>query len=140
MNKDVSKIVVSQRIRNRIIEYFDLASSKERLFEYQDNVKFVNILNELANQWEDWFSFEGYKKGWYVEPIYTKEESAALLSYHKLWDIVFDELPAEIQTIEQFVNSSWWPRVQGKAESGLAIFMKRGYFNEEKPEKHYARK
>ncbi len=139
MNKDVPEIVVSQRIRNRIMEYFDLASSKEALFEYQDNVKSVNILNELANQWEDWFSIEGFKKGWYVEPTYTKEECDALLSYHKLWDRVFDELPAEIETIEQFVNSNWWTRVQEKSKSGLAIFMKRGYFNEEEPEKHNGR-
>jgi hypothetical protein len=139
MNKEVSEIVVSQRIRNRIMEYFELASSKEGLLEYQDKIKSVNILSELANQWEDWFSIEGFKKSQYVEPIYTKEECNALLLYHETWNKVFDEIPTEIETIEQFVNSSWWSIVQGKAKSGLAVFMKRGYFNEEEPEKHNGR-
>jgi hypothetical protein len=132
MNKEISQTVVDQRVRNRIIEYFELVSDKNKLLEYQNNVDFVNVLSELVNQWEDWFSIDGYKNGWYDIPIYTKEERKALLSYHCLWSTVVHEMPNNIQTINHFLCSDWWLKIQKKAKSCLIIFMDRGFLDEDR--------
>lgn len=42
--------LVAQRIRNRIIEYLELASS----FEAQQHAPIAHVPNEVINQWEDW--------------------------------------------------------------------------------------
>ena len=48
-----SERLVAQRIRNRIIEYLELAASYAAQEEYQ-RVAPINVPSEVMNQWEDW--------------------------------------------------------------------------------------
>ena len=83
MNEIVPDIVIAQRIRNYLIQYFELASSEHELLEYQRNVPIAQVLVELVEQLEDSFVFEHVKDGWYKEPTYTQEEINAVLNLKK---------------------------------------------------------
>lgn len=48
-----SRRVIEQRVRNRIIEYVELASSFEAQQEYERDVPIAHIPYEVINQWED---------------------------------------------------------------------------------------
>jgi hypothetical protein len=49
-----SRRVVEQRVRNRIIEYLEPASSFEAQQQYERDVAIAHVPYELINQWEDW--------------------------------------------------------------------------------------
>jgi hypothetical protein len=49
-----SRRVVEQRVRNRIIEYLELASSFETQQGYERDVPIAHISYEVISQWEDW--------------------------------------------------------------------------------------
>ena len=46
--------VVEQRVRNRVIEYLELAASFQEQQEYERNAPIAHIPYEVINQWEDW--------------------------------------------------------------------------------------
>lgn len=47
--------IVEQRIRNRVIEYFEMVSSFAAQQAYEEmGPPFVNVPYEVINQWEDW--------------------------------------------------------------------------------------
>lgn len=46
--------IAIQRIRNRVIEYLELASSFDNQSAYQAAVPYIHVPNEIINQWEDW--------------------------------------------------------------------------------------
>ena len=50
-----SRQLVHQRIRNRLIEYFELLSSEADLLDYEASVP-INLFAEIINQWEDWLA------------------------------------------------------------------------------------
>ena len=131
MSSNIPQKIVSQRIRNRNIEYFELASDENELIEYQKKVPYINVLTEFINQWEDFFCIDGVSKGWYVNPTYTDEEVATLISFHKVWDRIFSELPESIDNIQDYLSSKWWPPIKESASRSLAIFLKRGKLSED---------
>ncbi len=46
--------IVAHRVRNRVIEYLELAASPGEQRRYEAAVPLVHVPNELINQWEDW--------------------------------------------------------------------------------------
>jgi hypothetical protein len=50
---DASDRLFEQRIRNRIIEYLELAASFEAQREYEQGVPIAHIPYEVISQWED---------------------------------------------------------------------------------------
>jgi hypothetical protein len=134
MEEHVPQQVVDRRLRNHIIEYLKMASSRDELLEYQRNAP-VNVLNELINQWEDWVYLDLFPKRdvaeEYPSPTYTDEERMAIVAYHKVWKEVADRIPAKIKTLEQFLETPLWPILAEAASKSLAIFQKRGKLAEE---------
>ena len=43
MDEGVPEMVLNQRVRNWIMEYFELASSRDNLLEYQREVPYVSV-------------------------------------------------------------------------------------------------
>ena len=58
MEEKVPDIVIDQRARNGLIQYFELASSEELLLKYQRDAPIAQVLVELVEQFEDWFKIE----------------------------------------------------------------------------------
>ena len=133
MNETVPDIVIAQRIRNNLIQYFELASSEHELLEYQRNVPIAQVLVELVEQLDDSFVFEHVKDGWYKEPTYTQEEINAVLNFKEIWEMLID-LPDYADSIGNLLSSNYWPPFQKEAERTLKVFMKRGYLSEDEPE------
>ena len=133
MEEKVSDIVIDQRVRNGLIQYFELASSEELLLKYQRDVPIAQVLVELVEQFEDWFKLEHIKDGWYKEPTYTKEEIASILRFSEIWEMLLD-LPEYVDSIGNFLSSKYWPPFQKEAKQTLEVLMKRGYLSDEKEE------
>jgi hypothetical protein len=133
MNGPVPDIVIDQRIRNNLIQYFELASSEHNLLEYQRNVPIAQALVELVEQLEDSFDFEHVKDGWYKAPTYTQEEIDAVLNFKEIWEMLIG-MPEYVDSIGNFLSSNYWPPFQKGAERTLKVFMKRGYLSADEPE------
>ena len=81
MTEKPSKEVIDRCVRNRIIEYFELVSSAELQKKYQARVPYVNVSNELFNQWDDWVPYQN--PGEHLsEPVFTEAEQEAIVSFH----------------------------------------------------------
>ena len=133
MEEKIPDIVIAQRIRNGLIQYFELASSENELLKYQREAPIAQVLVELVEQFEDWFQVEHIKDGWYKEPTYTQKEIDAILRFHEIWEMLID-LPDYVDTIGNFLSTNYWPPFQRQAQETLNILMKRGYLSDEKPE------
>ena len=133
MEENIPDIVIEQRVRNGLIQYFELASSEELLLKYQREAPIAQVLVELVEQFEDWFQVEHIKDGWYKVPTYTQEEIDAILRFREIWEMLLN-LPDYVDSIGNFLSSNYWPPFQKEAQKALNILMKRGYFSDEKPE------
>jgi len=133
MEEKTSDFVIAQRMRNGLIQYFELASSEHELLKYQRDVPIAQVLNELVNQFEEWFHVEHIKDGWYKEPTYTQKEIDAILRFHEIWEMLI-ELPEYVDSIGNFLSTNYWPPFQNEAKAALTVLMKRGYLSNETPE------
>jgi hypothetical protein len=126
----VSKRLLQQRVRNRIIEYLGTAASAEEQREYERDVPIAQVPNEMINQWEDWIP-DG-DLDWFSPPVFSPEESEAIRSFHKVWLSVADETPNPMpHSIELILGTPAWNRLMDAAHLALSVFEKRGYFDED---------
>ena len=121
-----SDIVISQRIRNHLIEHLEHACSEEKLLEYQENVPIARVPIELIEQWSDSFDMDGYVKGWYSPPTYTEEELQAALAFEAIINYACKNLPNITYDINEIFKMPWWPLFKKQAKITLSVFMKRG--------------
>ena len=130
MSEDhVSPEVVDRRVRNRIIEHLEVASSFVEQREYQTRVSFISVPNELINQWEDWFVASEFDR--YGPPAYTHEERTALMRFHLIWEAVADSTPNPLPDLEATLRLPEWVRLRKAAEEALEVFQQRGKLPED---------
>jgi hypothetical protein len=120
--------LVDQRVRNRIIEYLELASSFEVQLEYQA-VAPVSVSNEVINQWEDWVRADPAMIEW--SDVYVADEVAALAAFHEVWNAVADVTPNPLGPIADVQTDPAWHRLRQAALTALAVFERRGSLSEE---------
>lgn len=128
MTDDVSPMVVTQRVRNRIIEYLELASSFDKQLDYQTKAVFVSVPSEMINQWEDWV--RSNRPDWYVEPVFSIPEQAAIWKFQAIWSSVADDMHS--LELSDLVKTEPWERLRSGAEQALKVFEVRGRFDEER--------
>jgi hypothetical protein len=118
---------VLQRIRNRVIEYLELASSLELQLRYQTSAPVV-VAHEVINQWEDIVSVP--VEDLFEPPVFSPEELDAARSFHEVWRSVADGTPSELPAGE--VVSQWpeWQRLRHAAETAHGVFARRGLWPE----------
>ena len=120
--------IVSQRIRNRIIEYLGLASSFERQREYEANVPIANVASEVICQWEDWVDEGRFE--WYGSPVFSRAEVEAMKKFHATWDLVADCVDGRPR-LEEVQKVSEWARLRDAAAEALSVFSMRGKLPED---------
>jgi len=125
-----SKRVVEQRIRNRMIEYWETVSSFAEQEEYQKQVPYISVPNEMINQWEDWQPYEN-PADHYGQPVFSAEEVAAIEGYHRVWSDVADATPDPLSPLECLYGNRHWQRLSTGAAKALEIFLRRGKMDEE---------
>ena len=128
MVEEVSRRVVDQRVRNRVIEYLELAASFEAQIEY-DAARVVNVPNEVINQWQDWVPVSPRLDPRVLE-VYTAEELESLIQFQEAWELAtngegYPDL-AEVQRLPS------WIALRGAAETALAVFGRRGRLSEDR--------
>ena len=125
-----SSTVIAQRIRNRIIEYLEMASSYEEQREYERNVPIAHVPSEIICQWEDWV--RGGRLDWFREPVFSAAEQTAIREFHLIWRSVADDTPKMLPPLSDLIGTEPWERLRGGAELALKVFQPRGKFDEER--------
>jgi hypothetical protein len=120
---DVSARLVLQRIRNRVIEYLELASSFERQLRYQASASVV-VAHEVINQWEDWISEP--IEDLLPPPVFTVEEADAVRNFNEVWKSVVESTPPDMPAVEVVIHWPEWERLRVAAETTLSVFARRG--------------
>ncbi len=124
-----SAMLILQRIRNRITEYFELASSyqEQRAYDAAGSIAFVP--NEIINQWEYWVN-ENWR-GCCVTPVFSAEEQAAVADFDAVWNAVADETPNPLPPLECVIGTEPWERLRIAATGALCVFRVRGKLSED---------
>ena len=109
MDDKVSNLVVMQRIRNRVIEYLELAATPEDLKKYQTKAP-VSVLNELIQQWNDWVELDNSTvyKSFHIPP-YTSQEQLAIFEYNYILNL-HDCASTYVELLKHFVCDSGFDR------------------------------
>jgi len=112
------------RVRNRLIEYLEVAASFDEQREYQRRAPGVNVAGEVLHQWEDWLTEDWPQR--YAGPIFSEAERAAMTAYHAVVDPLAKGAVAPSLSLEQVQELPQWQGLRAAAENTLAVFMQRG--------------
>jgi hypothetical protein len=125
-----SRRVVEQRVRNRIIEYLELASSFEQQQEYEREVPIAHIPYEVINQWEDWVHKDP-REDRDLPDVYDEAEIEAMRQFHTAWDDAASAVPNNYPPLSEVQALPAWDRLRDAAGSALSVFMRRGKMPED---------
>lgn len=120
-------VLVSRRIRNRIIEYLELVANPETQMDYQARVPVAHVPSEVINQWEDWTS--GDPAMWpeaLSAEVYVPEEIEAMQRFHATWTAVAGATPDPLPPLPEILNLAEWAKLSRSASDALAVFSHRG--------------
>lgn len=126
-----SRRVVSQRIRNRIIEYFDLVASYEAQVEYEQRVPFVNIPYEVINQWEDSVPPLPNAPVDHLD-VFSAEELREIDLFRSVWDAAADAIGKDFPSLAFVQSLPEWNRLRERAMTAGSVFQKRGLLPEDR--------
>mgnify|MGYP005990491835 CR=1 FL=1 len=84
--------------------------------------------DELTELWYDFVDAEKLES--YNSPVFTIEEQDALRRFYDLLECHYDEIPTT-HSLDELSSSESWRIVSESAASELAVFMERGYLDEE---------
>jgi hypothetical protein len=121
--------VLLQRVRNRIIEYLEVASSFEEQRKYQDAAPQLSVPIEVINQWEDWVSERWETE--LVEPVFSNRERNAIREFYALWKDVNQKLPEPLPKLDALFQLPAWEALRDGASMLSQTFAKRGKLSEE---------
>jgi len=132
MSKNTIKEIADRRVRNEIIDYFELVSNKLALLDYGSKNPISNPYAEVFDQWDDRIHIDTDEmKQTFSVPLYTAAELEALRNYDQIWHQVLRETP-DTMKIEAFVETASWKKMARAAKEALAVFQERGkLFDEE---------
>ena len=124
--------IVEQRIRNRVIEYFEMVSSLAAQQAYEEKgPPFVNVPYEIINQWEDWIPNDPRSD---IKPlsVFSPEEMAALGEYQGVWEKAADELPDDYPELLSVQSLPGWEQLTRSAGVASEVFGHRGRMPEDR--------
>lgn len=119
-----SEMLVDQRIRNRVMENLEIASS----YEEQRGLD----SNEIINMWEDPIARTCLSQ--YKEPVFSQGEQEAMREFDAIWESVADNTANPMPPLSELVGTEIWERLRVGAEKALAVFRVRGRFDEDREE------
>jgi len=117
-----------RRVRNRIIEYLELASSFEAQRQLQASAQGMSAADEVLNQWEDWVTPDW--KQHFTEPVFSAEERNGIAQFARVWREIADGAPHPLPRLEALFAAPNWQALQRAAAALLAVFLLRGRSDE----------
>jgi hypothetical protein len=121
-DEDVSKRVVEQRLRNRVIEWLEVLADGDHAVRLFGVASYFEEFFDVVN---DDLSFD-----WRENSAYTSDEVRAI-------DRVLTELKAAsaavppLARVDEFITSGWPSRIQPDARAALQTMEQRGRFSED---------
>lgn len=122
--------MVEQRIRNRIIEYLDLAASYEAQMAYQKAVPFVTVPYEVINQWDDCVTTDPRDVARHPG-VFSLDEVRALCDFQAVLAVVTDAVPDDRPSLVDVQALPQWDRLRRAASTARAVFAIRGRMPED---------
>jgi hypothetical protein len=127
----LSARLIEQRVRNRVIEYFELVSSFERQRDYERVAAHINVPYEIINQWEDWVP-ENPRVSVAHLGCYSAEEIQALRDYHAAWEVAAEAAPDTYPSLTDIQTIPEWTQLTEAARRGTSCFARRGKLPEDR--------
>jgi hypothetical protein len=121
--------VLLQRVRNRLIDYLEVASSFDAQRAFQQQVPELHVALEVVHQWQDWVG-ENWEAE-LAEPVFSADERVAMARFGKIWKMETAQLPDPVPPLETAMALPQWQRLCSAAAALLAVFGRRGRLSEE---------
>ena len=128
---DPSARLIEQRVRNRIIEYFELAGSFAAQWDYERAVPVAHVPYEVINQWEDQFPHGPDSVDDWLD-VYTFDEIEAIKKFHVVWQETTRAVPDDYPSLRDVQAMPAWERLRCEAESATGFFARRGKLPEDR--------
>ena len=129
-NERPSGRVVEQRIRNRVREYFEVASSYEAQRQYERDAPIAHVPYEVINQWDDWVKHDPREDSHQLE-VYSPDEVEALCDYQAALDVACHAVSDNYPPLDEVQSLPEWHQLRQAAGAALAVFARRGKLPEE---------
>ena len=126
-----SKRVADQRVRNRIIEYFELAASYDAQLAYEKNVPIAHVPYEVINQWEDWAP-AGPMKVVNDPGVFSAVELQEMKDFQLVWESTAAAVPDDYPSLSEVQASPSWDHLRQQAKRALRVFEIRGKLPEDR--------
>lgn len=120
---EVPASVVARRMRNRLMDYLEIASSFEEQQRYDREVSIVHVPYEILNQWGDWVP-SGVSR--LSTAVFTNDEIAALHCYEQVLDAAAKAMPDDFPRLAEVQRSTYWSHLAEAAAETLAVLNVRG--------------
>lgn len=127
MRDNPSKRVVSQRVRNRVVECLELSADFDAQMAYE---QIVYVPYELVNSWDDWVHSDPQTDS-HIDPVYYQAEIRAMGKYHAVLQRAASALTRDYPPIEQVQLMPEWNELRDVAIEALVVFAERGPMSEE---------
>jgi len=107
--------VIEQRVRNRLIEYFELASSFAAQQEYERDAPIAHVPYEVIEQRADWLPhLDLYLAD---SGAYTAAEVEAIRQFQVVWEATTNAISDDYPTLAQVQALPAWEELRQEAES-----------------------
>jgi hypothetical protein len=117
----VSARIVTQRIRNRIMEYLDLVATAEAGPRHLKTSDIVNI-------WEDYVDMSNPV---FPSPPYSGGESESLMHFARVWDWFANQTEPWPDSYNELFSHPAWPPFRDAAAATLCVLHQRGPSDED---------
>ncbi len=108
--------------RIEVQELLELFSSDVEQLDYQEKVPFVNVPDELFNQWEDCYILP-IDQDWH-KTAYSQEEHTALKEFNAKLEEVSSQTPQSLPALEEFITTEEWKKLKSAALIAIQAFAK----------------
>jgi len=125
-----SRRVVEQRVRNRIIEYLEPASSFKAQQQYERDVRSHTSPTSSSTSGEDWVHKDP-REDRDLSDVHDGAEVEAMCQFHAAWEDAASAVPNNYPPLSEAQALTEWDRLRGAARSALSVFMRRGKMSED---------
>jgi hypothetical protein len=131
--REPSRRIVEQRIRNRVIEYLDVVASFDAQRTYEREAPaFVNVPYEIINEWQDWVPEDRGTPATKVLGVYSPDEVEALRSYQAVWEAAAAVVPKDFPSLRDVQSLPEWELLARAAAKAATVFQRRGKLPEDR--------
>lgn len=130
MSESPSERLVWERIRNRIIENLELASSFDLQARYSRSVPIADVPAEVIEGWSDVVWEDPPTRDGFPD-VFSDEEVEAMCAYAEAWRQATAALPAGAADLSEVQRRKEWASLGAVAVEVLRVFEVRGRFPED---------